>query len=106
VPDRIVRFTEQFFDQLELLLPSERGYDGTPSITDFVVHELPRVRDRLASGYEAHTLETDDPEVRVWMGAGVLVHRFTVYAALEANDVEAFWITIELRSDGDFGPDE
>jgi hypothetical protein len=41
VPEREVRFTEQFFDRLELLLPSERGADGTPSITDFLLIDLP-----------------------------------------------------------------
>jgi hypothetical protein len=37
VPERQVRFTEQFFDRLDTLLPSERGTDGTPSVTDFLL---------------------------------------------------------------------
>ena len=48
VTERQIRFTEQFFDQLDLLLPSERGADGTPSITDFLLIDLPRVRDQPA----------------------------------------------------------
>jgi hypothetical protein len=106
VPDRVVRFTEQFFNRLDWLLPEERGSDGTPSITDFIVHELPRVRDRLASDYIEHTLPTDDADVRVWIGAGILVHRFIVYTAVEGGDVEVFWITIEHVDDDDRDPDE
>lgn len=49
VPERQVRFTEQFFDRLDTLLPSERGADGTPSVTDSVLLDLPAVRDRVAA---------------------------------------------------------
>ena len=106
MPDRIVRFTEQFFNRLDWLLPEERDSEGTPSITDFIVHELPRVRDRLASDYIGHTLATDDPDVRVWIGAGILVHRFIVYTGLDGDDIEAFWITIELLADEEHDTDE
>ena len=47
--DRQVRFTEEFFERLDVLLPEERGTDGTPSVTDFLVFEVPPIRDRLAS---------------------------------------------------------
>jgi hypothetical protein len=47
LPERQVRFTEQFFNRLEWLLPGERAADGMPSITDFLLFDLPRVRDRL-----------------------------------------------------------
>jgi hypothetical protein len=49
VTERQVRFTEQFFERLDSLLPTERGADGTPSVTDFLLLDLPAVRDRLAS---------------------------------------------------------
>ncbi len=93
--ERLVRFTELFFDRLARLLPDERGGDGTPSITDFVLHDLPRVRDRLAAGYEQNTLPTDDPDVRVYVGAGALVSRVAIFVALDGDDVEAFWLTID-----------
>ena len=99
---RLVRFTEQFFDRLAWLLPEERGADGTPSITDFLVHDLPTVKDRLAEDYERNTLATDDPEVRVYIGAGALVSRYAIFTALEGDDVEAFWLTIEERPDEPF----
>jgi hypothetical protein len=41
VPERPVRFTEQFFNRLDWLLPSERGADGTPSVTDFLLLDGP-----------------------------------------------------------------
>jgi hypothetical protein len=95
VPERVVRFTEQFFDNLDLLLPPERGSDGTPSVTDFLVFDLPTVRDQLARDLEAHTLPSDDPDVRVYIGSGVLVRRFAVFVALEGDVVEAFAIRID-----------
>lgn len=101
VVDRQVRFTEQFFDRLDLGLPSERGADGTPSITDFLLFDLPRVRDDLVADYEANTLATDDPDVRLFIGAGLLVSRYAIYVALEDDVIEAFWIAIELHHSDD-----
>ncbi len=66
MPERTIRLTDQFFDRLRSLLPDERGVDGTPSVTDFLVFEVPPIRDRLASDFEGSTLATADPEVRVW----------------------------------------
>jgi hypothetical protein len=99
VPDRQVRFTEQFFERLDLLLPGERGADGTPSVTDFLLLDLPRVRDRLAGDYEGNTLPTDDPNVRVYVGAGVLVSRFAIFVALEADAIEAHVVRAPSRPD-------
>src|SRR5262249_36836170 len=73
VPDRQVRFTEQFFDQLDELLPTERGADGTPSVTDFLVFDLPSIRDSLARDFVGRTLATGDPDVRVYVGSGALI---------------------------------
>ena len=92
---RQVRFTEQFFDRLDELLTSERGAEGEPSITDFLLFDLPAVSDRLGSNFEEYTLETGDPEVRVYIGAGILIARFAIYVALERNVVEAFWLTVD-----------
>jgi hypothetical protein len=55
VTDRRIRFTEQFFDRLDALLPTERGADGAPSVTDFLLLDLPRVRDRLVHDFEGNT---------------------------------------------------
>ena len=45
MPDRHVRFTDSFFDRLDGLLPDERGADGSPSATDFLLYELPRIEE-------------------------------------------------------------
>jgi len=95
VADQHVRFTEQFFDRLDVLLPSERGEDGTPSVTDFLLLDLPTVRDQLADDFEGCTLVTEDPDVKVYIGTGVLVGAFAVFAARERASIEAFWITID-----------
>jgi hypothetical protein len=91
VSERQVRFTEQFFDRLDVLLPGERGNDGTPSITDFLLLDLPRVRDRLVWDYQGNTLATEDPDVRVHIGAGLLVSRYAIFVAEEGDVIEAFW---------------
>lgn len=95
MPERQVRFTEQFFEALDESLPSERGVDGSPSVTDFLLVDLPAVRDRLADDFGRWTLPTDDPDVRVLVGAGVLVQRFALFVALVEEVVEVFWITVE-----------
>ena len=94
--ERLVRFTDQFFDRLGRLLPEERGADGTPSITDFLMLDLPFVRDELAQRYEERTLSTDDPDVRVYIGTGTLVRAFAVYATLADDTVDAFWVSIDF----------
>jgi hypothetical protein len=101
VTERQVRFTEQFFERLDSLLPTERGADGTPSVTDFLLLDLPAVRDRLASDLEANTLATDDADVRIYIGAGVLVKRFAIFAVLDGDIVEAFWIMMDVAPDDD-----
>ncbi len=96
MPERVVRFSEHFFDRLEALFPEERGTDGAPSLSDFLLLDLPVVRDRLATDYEAVTMDTDDPDVRVYIGHGILVPRVAVYVALDdRGNVEAFWVDID-----------
>ena len=95
VRERQVRFTEQFFNRLDWLLPDERGADGTPSVTDFLLLDLPAVRDAIATDFEGRTFETDDPDARAYIGTGVLVGAFAIYAAIEGDAIEAFWITID-----------
>jgi hypothetical protein len=96
VAERQVRFTDEFFNRLDLLLDEERGPDGTPSRTDFLVFEIPSIRDKLAEDYEAATLATDDPLVRVYVGGGRLVAGVAVYRTLASDGaVRAFWLSID-----------
>jgi hypothetical protein len=49
----------------------------------------------LAANYAGSTFETNDPGVRVYIGFGVLVGAFAIYAANEGDAIDAFWITID-----------
>jgi hypothetical protein len=93
VPERAVRFTEEFFERLDSLLPEDRDDDGTPSVTDFLAFELPSLRDRLATDYEGSTIATVDPDVRVLVASGVFVRTMALYTALDVSGIVAvFWI--------------
>ena len=52
---RQVRVTASFFERLDELLPAQRSATGTPSGTDFLLHEMPAIIDRLADAYETST---------------------------------------------------
>lgn len=95
MPERSVRFTQQFFDRLDDLFPDERGADGSPSATDFLLYELPRIRDLLAADFERNTLPADEPPVRLYIGSGTLVGYIALYAVV-ADDgaVEVIWLLV------------
>ncbi len=95
MPDRLVRFADSFFDRLDSLFPSERGADGAPSSIDFLLHDLPPIRDLLAADFEGNTLVTDDPDVRVYVGRGVLVPAVAIYAVCIDDVVEVIWISVQ-----------
>ena len=95
MPDRVVRFTEQFFSALDDVLPTAREPDGRPSVTDFLLLDLPTLRDALGQSYDDVTLPTATPSVRVLLASSVLVGMVAIYMALEGDVVEAFWIEIE-----------
>ena len=50
---RTVRVTDEFFSQLDDNLGSERGSNGEPSVTDFLVFDLPNVVERFATGFDS-----------------------------------------------------
>lgn len=95
--DRRVRFTDEFFDRLDMLLPAGRSADGTLSATDFLVFDLPPIRHRLARNFEFETLPTDDDDIRVYVGHGVLVKSVALFARINGDDcVEVFWMSLEM----------
>jgi hypothetical protein len=86
VTSRVVRFGGLFFERLDELLPETRGTDGTPSSSDFLFYDLPPVRDLLASDFEGQTFAVPPgDEVRVYIGSGVLVGRFALFASIAAD---------------------
>ena len=93
--ERTIRFTESFFEQLEALLPSERGADGTPSITDFLVLEVPGLRDGLAVDAIGLTRPTSDDGIRVYINTGVLMPGLVLYMLVDEHEVDVFHISFD-----------
>lgn len=94
--DRPVRFTQDFFDCLDTLLPEARSADGALSATDFLLFDLPPIRDRLARDFLRETLPTDDPAIRVCVSRGVLVRSVALFACLTIDGVvEVIWLSLD-----------
>ena len=93
---REVRVTQQFFDRLDDLLPQQRSPEGSPSATDFLLHEMPNIIETLATNFEMATTPSDlEPDVRVLIGSGMLVPLLAVYAAIvDDGGVEIFYLDI------------
>ena len=95
MPDRVVRFSPQFFERLDELLPADRSPEGAPSAADFLLYDLPRIRDQLAADFEGNTLAAEDDPVRVWVGSGVVVTNVALFAYIADDDsVEVIWLLI------------
>lgn len=94
---RQVRVAQSFFDRLDQLLPSQRSTSGRPSATDFLLHELPPIIDRLAENFEASTtVVADDPEIHVLVAGGLLVDFLSVYAVLSTDgSVEVIYLELD-----------
>lgn len=101
MPDRSVRFLPQFFDELDSQLPDQRGADGSPSAADFLLYDLPSIRDLLASDFERYTLAVPETgPVRAFIAAGNLVSSVAIYAYLDDEDtVAVVAIDIHLAAD-------
>ena len=84
--DRVVRFAPHFFERLDELLPAERSPTGAPSAADFLLYDLPRIRDQLAADFEGNTLPAEDTPLRVWVGSGVVVPNVALFAYVTDDD--------------------
>lgn len=83
---RRVRVSEAFFEQLEELLPADRGPDGEPSATDFLVIDLPPIVDQFATSFDQiPEVIPGVPSARMLINVGRLVGTFVVFG-LEAPD--------------------
>ena len=65
------------------------GNTGTPSITDFLVLEVPGIRDGLAADVVWLTRPTPIEGVRVYINGGVLVPAVLLYMFVDDLEVEA-----------------
>ncbi len=94
---REVRVAEQFFDRLDELFPNERSPTGGPSATDFLLHEMPHIIDRLAEDLERSTHEIDGaPTVRTLVTSGSLVRFIAIYVTLAPDgSVSVIWLDID-----------
>lgn len=97
--ERVVRFHETFFDDLDELLPPERSADGLPSATDFLLYDLPRLRDLLAADYESNTLAIDGwDDLRIFVQSGTLVRTVALYVT--ATPLEVLVLSVEIERFG------
>ena len=84
---RSVRVTDEFFDQLDDQLGPERGANGEPSATDFLVFDFPSVVEQFATAFDR--LPEVIPGVsasRLPVTSGRLVRAIVVYGLLLDDD--------------------
>ena len=95
---REVRVSEEFFDDLDRQLGDERGPDGEPSATDFLVMDLPAIVERFATQFdELPEAVPGRPIARVVVGTGVLVRAFADFGVeLIDGAVELVGLDLDL----------
>ena len=95
---RQVRVDPGFFEDLDAQLRPDRGPNGEPSSTDFLVIDLPTIVDRFAEDFGALTLAYHGrSDYRVLVSMGTLVATSVVIGQLVADDtVVLMGIDIEL----------
>lgn len=83
---RQVRVASALFDQLDELLGADRGPQGQPSATDFVVLELPAIVERFATDFNRlPPIEEGLESARMLIGTGMLVRAFVVFGILATD---------------------
>ena len=79
---REIRVAESFFEELDAQLGSERGPNGEPSATDFIVMDLPRIVDEFAQRFdELPEAVGGVSAVRMLVGVGALAAAYVVHGA-------------------------
>ena len=96
---RSVRVTEAFFEQLDDVLGPERGDEGDPSATDFIVLELPAIVERFATGFdELPEIVEGLPAGRMLIASGVLVRAVAVFGLLTSDaTIDLIGLTLHTR---------
>jgi len=75
------------FDDLDRQLGSDRGPNGEPSSTDFIVIDLPTVVDEFAESFDTLPIAYPDrPDYRVLVVGGSLIAASVVVGQLVADD--------------------
>ena len=93
---REVRVADSFFARLDEQLGEERGPEGEPSSTDFLVIDLPRIVERFATQFDRLPSGSGGVDsVRMVIGTGALVRAFVVFGVEVAEGVVEL-IDVEL----------
>lgn len=93
---REVRVADSFFAELENQLPSERGPNAEPSVTDFVVLDLPVIVERFATEFDdLREAIAGVSSIRMIIGVAALVKAYVVHG-VETPDGVINLIGIEI----------
>lgn len=95
---REVRVAPIFFEQLDRQLGTERGPNGEPSATDFLVMDLPGIVEKFATAFDNLPMIAEGvPSARRYIGTGLLVTAVVVHGVeLTDGAIELVGITIDL----------
>ena len=98
MPDRAIRFDPTFFDDLDRLFATERSAHGAPSRMDFLLYDLPPLRDSLAADFAGSTVAMQPgAPARVIIGAGVLCTAIAMWVVLGPDDaVHVVGLNVQL----------
>ena len=94
-----VRVSDSFFEELEAQLGVERGPAGEPSVTDFMVMDLPAIVERFASGFDTLPEAIGGvSSVRMFIGTATLVRAFVVHGVeVDGGIVELVGVELHVR---------
>ena len=95
---REVRVAESLFDELDLQLGSERGPNGEPSATDFLVVDLPTVVEAFVTEFDSLPKTIGGiGSMRMFIGTCALAYAFVVYGIeTSAGVIELVGIELQL----------
>jgi len=96
---RTVRVDPSFFNELDDQLGPERGPDGEPSSTDFLVIDLPTIVEEFAEGFDTlPTAFAGRDDYRVLIATGTLVAAAVFIGQLRPDDtIVLLGIDIDLH---------
>jgi len=97
---RVVRVSPAFFDELDDELGGDRGDEGQPSATDFLVIDLPAIVERFATDFEGLPEFVEGISVaRVLVATGRLVRAIAVYGLLSPDgSIELIGIEFDMST--------
>lgn len=99
---RPVRVDDRFLALLDTQLGDERGPDGSPTSTDFLLVELPPIAERFSTAFDDLMVPiTDRPDYRSVLAVGSLVPRILVTGHLD-TDGSVTLMSVRIDFDADW----